>query len=373
MLLHTDIPSRTQFKRLLLSRAPASVSIYLSTDPVTSNEAERIELGNLASDALDQLREADTPKPEVRAIEEELADLIDDEEFWRFQARSLAIFATPDYLITFRLPNRLQSAVEVADRFYVKPLLRTATFAQVALVLAIAQGSVRLIEVTPDLEPELVRVPDMPEDAASAARRSSLSDRAPMRRIQGSEGRKLRLTQYARKVDHALRPLLTGQDTPLILAATEPLDAIFRSVSSYPHLAPITIQGNPETTSDADLAAAARDVLDQLYKREIDEVRDLFEQRQAQDRGLLDIGDVARAATYGAVDTVLVDIDEVMHGAVDEETGAITLSQTPDAHDYGVVDEIARRVWLADGRVLAVRRDEIPEQGSVAAILRHPI
>jgi hypothetical protein len=38
-----------------------------------------------------------------------------------------------------------------------------------------------------------------------------------------------------------------------------------------------------------------------------------------------------------------------------------------------VVDEIARRAWLAGARVLAVRRDEIPAQGSVAAILRYPI
>jgi hypothetical protein len=38
-----------------------------------------------------------------------------------------------------------------------------------------------------------------------------------------------------------------------------------------------------------------------------------------------------------------------------------------------VVDEIARRAWLAGGRVLALRRDDIPEHGSVAAILRYPI
>jgi hypothetical protein len=38
-----------------------------------------------------------------------------------------------------------------------------------------------------------------------------------------------------------------------------------------------------------------------------------------------------------------------------------------------VVDEIARRVWLAGGTVLAVRQDDIPGRGPVAAILRYPI
>jgi hypothetical protein len=359
--------------QLLVNRHPASVSIYLSTDPVSANVAERIEFGNLAAAAVEQLRAAGVAKREVLAIEEEHGDLLDDEEFWRYQARSLATFATPDRLMTFRLPNRLLSAVEVSDRFHLKPLLRAVTFPQVALVLALAQGSVRLIEVSPDVAPTQVRVPDMPADAASAVGRSSLADRAPIRRIQGSEGQKLRLRQYSRHIEQALRPILNGLDVPLILAATEPLDSIFRSVNSYPHLASTSIGGNPERTSDADLAASARGVLDTLYAEELAETRGLFERRLAQGRALLDIGDVARAATYGAIDTALVDIDAVVSGSIDEQQGTVTLSSTADAEDYGVVDEIARRAWLAGGTVLAVRGDDIPGQGPVAAILRHPI
>jgi len=359
--------------RLLASRGPASVSIYVATDPISADVGERIELGNLAAEALGQLGDAGIAKRELVAIEEEIGDLIEDEGFWRYQARSLAIFATPEGLTTFRLPNRLLSAVEVSDRFHLKPLLRAVTFPQVALVLALAQGSVRLIEVSPDVEPAEVRVPELPRDAASAAGRSSLADRAPMRRIQGSEGRKLRLRQYAREIDQALRPFLGGVDVPLILAAAEPLDSIFRSVNSSPHLAPTTIAGNPERTPDAELAASARAILDDLYARELRETRELFDVRLAEGRALLDIGDVARAATYGAIDTVLVDIDEVVPGSIDEESGAVTLSSGASADRYGVVDEIARRAWLAGGRVLAVRRDDIPAQGSVAAILRYPI
>jgi hypothetical protein len=49
----------------------------------------------------------------------------------------------------------------------------------------------------------------------------------------------------------------------------------------------------------------------------------------------------------------------------------VTLDDTDDAVNYGVVDEIARRVWLNSGNVLAVRRDDIPGNRSVAAILRY--
>ena len=373
MLLHTDIPTHDQVSRLLAGRDPASVSLYVPTDPVSANVGERIELGNLASEAMGQLDDARIAKRKRLAIEQEIGDLIEDEEFWRYQARSLAIFATPDGLTTFRLPNRLVSALVVSDRFHLKPLLRAVTFPQVALVLALAQGSVRLVEVLADAEPAVVAVPDLPRDAASAVGRSSLADRAPVRRIQGSEGRKLRLRQYSRQIDQALRPFLGGVGVPLILAAAQPLDGIFRSVNSYPHLAPSTIAGNPEQTPDAELAARAREILDELYALELRKTRELFDARLEEGRALLDIGDVARAATYGAIDTVLVDIDEVVPGSIDEETGAVVVSSTDGADRYGVVDEIARRAWLAGARVLALRRDEIPAQGSVAAILRYRI
>jgi hypothetical protein len=42
-----------------------------------------------------------------------------------------------------------------------------------------------------------------------------------------------------------------------------------------------------------------------------------------------------------------------------------------DAATYGIVDEIARRVLLAGGRVLAVRAADMPGEGPVAAILRY--
>lgn len=48
----------------------------------------------------------------------------------------------------------------------------------------------------------------------------------------------------------------------------------------------------------------------------------LYDQRAGDGRATTDISDTARAATFGAVETLLVDIDTVVHGTVDEKTGA---------------------------------------------------
>jgi Bacterial archaeo-eukaryotic release factor family 11 len=373
LALHTDIPTLSAVEQLLTARSGPCVSIYVATSPITQEaQAARIELKNLASDALSQLEAQDVERGAVSEMREALDELSDDEDFWAEQARSLAIFAAPGMLRTYRLPNRLGNSVEVADRFFIKPLLRAVTFPQAAFVLALAAGSVRLVEVLPDEGPFTVNVPDLPSDAASAAGKSSIADRSPSRRLQGSEGQKVRLRQYARKVDQALRGVLAGLELPLVLAAAEPLESIYRSVNTYPHLADTALGGNPEGLSDTDLAAEARAVLDDVYARELAALRDLFERRSAQGRASTDVATVARAATYGAVDTLLVDIDEKVPGYVDEESGAVTLAED-DASSYGVVDEVARRVLLNGGRVLAVRRDDIPGGGSVAAIMRYAL
>jgi hypothetical protein len=371
--LNTDIPTRAQVERLLANRHPASVSIYLATDPASAGQAERTELANLASEAERQLVEAGCGKADLASLADSFADLADDAGFWRFQARSLAVFATPESATTFRLPNRLVSAVEVSDRFHVKPLLRALTFPQVAFVLALAQGSVRLIEVAPDVKPGPVDVPDLPSDVASFAGKASIREHSPIGRLQGGEGERVRMRQYARGVDQALRPVLGGLGVPLILAATEPLDSIYRSVSTYPLLADRSIAGNPERRSDTELVAEARAVLDELNAAALREVLDLYGRREAESRAVADLAVIARAATQGAVDTLLVDIDESVPGSIDEQTGALELSAADDAVNYGVVDEIARRVWRTGGSVLAVRRDDVPGGGPAAAILRYAL
>ena len=371
MILPTDIPTRAEIDRLLEYRSPWSVSIYLPTDPASNGEAERIELKTLAAQASSQLRETGAGVRVVRQFEDEIGYLYDDGEFWRYQARSLAAFAAPQWLITFRLPNRLLSQVEVSDRFYLRPLLRTLTFPHVAFVLALAQGSVRVIEVTPDLDPARIDVDDLPSDVAGAAGKSSIADRAPTRRLQGSEGQKVRMRQYARQVDRAIRPFLNGLEVPLILAATEPIDSIYRSVNTYPHLLAQGISGNPETVSDAELAASTRTVLDDLYAAQLHDLKELYGRRSADGRALSDVAEVARAATFGAVETLLVDIDAAVPGTVDDQTGAVTFARTATGNIHDVTDEIARRAWLSGARVLAVRDRDIPGRGAVAAILRY--
>lgn len=374
-MLYLDTPTSRDLSSLNELRADACVSIYLPTTPITQDvQRARIALSNLAREATRQLQEAGTDKRRLAALQEHLDDLADDDAFWRLQAHSLAVFATPDSLRTYRLANKLNETVEVSDRFNLRPLIRAMTFPHAAYVLAISENAVRLVEVSADLPAVVVKVPDLPKDAASAVGKSTINDRSPSGRIQGSEGQKTRLAQYVRKVDSALRPILADTDIPVILAATQPVEAIFRAVSPIRAL-PQAIAGSHDRTSDADLATAARPILDAYYQQQIADFRVLFETRQAQRRATTDVAEAARAATFGNIGQLLIDIDSasVVDGTVDEETGAVPFGENDDAVSYGLVDEIAGRALRTGAKVFGVRADDIPDRKSLAAILRGPV
>jgi hypothetical protein len=371
---YKDIPTKADIERIASLREPGCVSIYLPTG-TTPPEADkaRIELKNHLALAIKSLEALGLSRARIAAVHAEGESILEDREFWRHQSRSLAVFLNGEVAQTFRLPNRLTSACEVADRFFIKPLLRAVTFPQSALILALAQNSVRLIRIDPEAPPALMEVEGMPKDLATVIGNTSIDGRAAAGRIQGGEGQKVRMLEYVQAIERALHPLLAGSSEPLILAAAEPLIGIFRGASDYPRLVEDVIQGNPEEKSEEELATAARGVLDRLYAAKIDTLKEDFASRIAAGTALVDLSDIARAATYGAVETLVFDIDHRLAGTLDDETGAITYADGDATGDYGVVDEIIRRSLASKAKIYALRSEDVPGGGPVAAAVRFPV
>lgn len=372
-MLHLDIPTSAELAALAERRSDIAVSIYLPTTPVsTETTAERIQLKNLASEAEGALRSAGADKRRVAALIEQIEDLHDDSQFWRYQANGLAILATPDEMRTYRVATGLEPTVDVSDRFHLKPLMRTMNYFDACYVLALSEGAARLIEVPADLPPLAVEVPGLPEDAAASGRGRALVD-GTGDRSTGGETARVRLRHYCRQIDGAIRNLLAGGSVPLVLASDRRIAEIYHSVSSYPHLATQRIDGNPERLSEAELASRVRPILDELHDQRIEGWHRRFDDRNGADRASTDLGRIARAATFGAVESLLIDMDAVVAGTVDDE-GRIRVEDEGDVSNYGVTDEIARRVILAGGEVLVVRADELRDGSSpVAATLRYAI
>jgi hypothetical protein len=391
-MLHIDIPTLEEFKALAQIKGETCVSLYMPTSPLgTSAKFNRTAFKDLAKEALSQMKEAGIDKNKIAVFEQQFDHLagaehdVQDEDkirklqrakpdpiesFWHYQANGLAVLTTMSLTRIFRLPNPLKPLAEVADRFHLTPLIRAMTSPHDIFVLALAEESVRLVHAFANFPPERVQVPNLPKNAEEATRRPSFHVRAPRRRLQNLEGEKVLLQKYVRQVEHAIYNVLSHQNAPLVLAAEEPMASMFRSLNTYPRLADETIDGNPEQRTDAELEDAAIPILDRLYSRELKAVIALYDQLKPR-RATTDVSYAAHAATAGAVDQLLVDLDAVIPGLVSDLDGTVTYAASDDAETYSVVDEVARRALSTGARVLGARKEELPERAPLTAILRY--
>ena len=305
-----DIPSISSLRSLARLRGPACISITLRTTPLTQEvQTARTAFGNLASDALAQIGGDTLSNADKNRLEANLADISDDDDFWQFQSESLIVFATPDKLRTFRLPNHLTDDVQVSDRFHLSPLLRALAFPHSAIVLVLARGAVRVLEIAGNRPAGEVKIPAMPSSASAVAGKASISGRSPKRRLQGSEGQKVHLLAYSRRVDEAMRPYLAGRDEPVIVVANEPLKSIFLSVCSFDNIIDGQPLGIAEESADHEIAAASRELLDKVYASEIQDLLTSYAAHAARRRATSKVNDIARSSTFGGVDTLLVNMD----------------------------------------------------------------
>ena len=165
--------------------------------------------------------------------------------------------------------------------------------------------------------------------------------------------------------------MLAGQGAPLVLAATEPMAALFRTTSRYPRMVDEIIPGDHDETTDAELADAALPILDRLYRKDIEAVHARYAELYPR-LATADLSYAAHAATAGAVEELLVDLDAVVPGFVSEFDGSVTYAASDTPQAYSIVDEVARRALLTGARVLGTRSADLPILSPVVAILRYP-
>ncbi|MGI9523387.1 MAG: hypothetical protein ACR2PG_17280 [Hyphomicrobiaceae bacterium] len=370
-MLYTDNPTHAELVALDAVRGDLCVSLFLPTTPVTrATKADRIAFKNLTTEAIAQLKSAKANKRRISAVESQLDELHDDDRFWAYLADGLAVFVTPRDLKTFRLPLSPAPEVQVSDRFHIKPLVPLVSSAHNCFVLALAQGSIRLIEVTPSLS-EALKVPSLPRSLSDAVKRQMPRDRAPAGRIQGSEGMKVLLAQYCRIVDRAIRPILAGQRAPLILATVDELAALYRANSSYAHLAKATIKGNSEHVSEPELAVQARTILKRLERKRVSERLLEINSALNADYASFDLAQISRAAVRGQVASLLVDVTASVPGTIDSSSGKLKMARSASAGTYDVLDELVGLSIRAGGEVLAVDSKALPSDSQVAALMRY--
>jgi hypothetical protein len=185
--------------------------------------------------------------------------------------------------------------------------------------------------------------------------------------------KKADLLSYFRRIDRALHPLLREEKAPLVLAAVDYLQPLYRRASTYPQLLEVGVEGSPDRLSNRELHDRAWPLVKPLFEAARRRVAAQYRQLAGTERASADLETVVAAAYAGRVETLFVALGRPVWGVFDAAAGRTERHEEPSFGDVDLLDFAAAHT-LAHGRtVYAVEPNEVPGGADVAAIFCLPL
>ena len=391
-MIATEILPRTDLQTLLNHRAEWCVSIYLGTHRAGAEiEQSPIRLKNLLKEAEERLVDLGMRRTKAKDLLEPASDLISNAEFWRFQEDGLALFLAPGMFREFRLPLRFHELVVAGDRFEIKPLLPLLADDGHYFVLALSQKHNRLLMATKHSVRE-IPTPNVPESVEAALPFHEVERqlqfhsrtggpgggqgrRSPMFHGHGdaADDTKTNVLRYSQLVDRGLREVLRDERAPLIVAAVEFEQALYREANTYPHLLPTGVPGNPDGVSAEELARAAWPIVEPVFRAARAAAAERYRALESAGRSAGDLETVLPAAAQGRIDTLFAARGRHVWGTFSPDTLELHRGNGdgPAPGQSDLLDDAARLTLTTGGTVYVVDPAEMPVGSDIAAIFRY--
>lgn len=383
----STILSKEDIRQLMQHHDDPCVSVYVATDPAASRTLQGpVRLRKMLDEVESQLLEAGLRRPDTEKLLLPARSLQETSDAWRSQAGGLAFFLSPALVQYHQLPLRFEDLYVIARRFHTRPLAPLLTGDSRCFVLALSKNHVRLLEATRDGVKE-VSLGNTPTSLAEALRYDesekqlqfhTVSSGAPggTRDSQyhgqgtGIDESKNELLRFFQQIDAGLTRLLTGEQAPLVLAAVDYLHALYRDANHYPMLVSGELVGNPDLLSARTLQEQALEVVTPIFRKERSAAISVYHDRIAHGLASSNIHEIAPAACAGRVQTLFMLQGEHLWGAFDDESFTIQMEPAPTAENEDLLDLAAAQTFLHGGDVYVLTAEEMPDQTSIAAVLR---
>ena len=387
----TAILDRAQLQDLLSHRAEWCVSLFMPTHRI-SGEARQdpIRMKNLLVEAGRQLADRGMRESEARALLEPGWERLEDRDAWQHSQDGLALFMAPGFVRELKVPLTLEERVAVGPEFEIKPLLPLMMDGGHFYVLALSQAGLRLLLCTRASVAEM-EIPGLPADLEETLRYDNQArpqeaqtpveeqgaqadERFALFHGQGGDfdgWTKVDVLRWFHRVDDALRPVLAGQQAPMVLACVEYLRPLWREASDYPALLEQGIDGSPDRVDARELRDRAWELVQPLFQQEVERAKERFGELSARQRIAQGVAEAVPAARFGRVDTLFVERGSHVWGSFDADANRVDVHEgEPQPGDVDLLDLAARDTVLNGGVVYALEKSQMPGSKPVAATLR---
>ncbi len=381
-----DLFTRDDLKTLLAEHPSPCVSLFMPAHRGGAEE-DPIRWRKHLAEAEERLARTGWRAAEVKDLLAPARRLLEDITFWKNQSDGLAAFLAPQFLRLFRLPLAFKNGVVVANRFSILPLLPLLSGNGRFFVLALSQNAVRLLQGTRHSVSE-VDLKGVPRNLAEALLTHDRDEPLTFHTRPTSGGgwgaifeghgvgiddKKEDLLRYFQRIDQGLHPLLREEKAPLLLAAVEYLQPIYRQANTYAHLLEGGIEGNPDRLSSKELHDRAWPLVKPLFEEAQQRAAAQYRQLAGTEHASGDLEAVVAAAYEGRVETLVVALGSQVWGVFDPTAGRVEKHKEASFGDVDLLDFAAAHTLTHGRTVYAVEPGQVPSKTEVAAIFCLPL
>lgn len=361
------------------------LSIYMPThqSPTPPNISEnQIRYKNLLRKGFEQYRQR-VSEHDLKQVEDELVQKVDDLHFWQEMSRSLALFIRPDGYEYYHLPVEMAEQVYAGETYDIIPLLHIRTTNQPFYILALALHEPKLFKGDMyGLSEVAIEFPTSPEAALnidemfinSNTRRAGSGSLLTNPHGQGDSnraGEEERL-MYWRIIDKKIQhSKLFDDGLPILLAGTQDDVAEFRALTGLKGIVERSISGNRTKEDLVELHTLSFEMLsstilsDQSQKSAAEFSRSIGSQKAATDAA-----DIEQAAKDGRIEKLLLCVLRRTHDSLGSKLTDTLRLDIPQDTKAGLLKLVAR-VRNSGGRVEILSPQLMPEPIPLAAVYRY--
>lgn len=381
--------SKEQIRELSEVRGTPCLSIYLPTYRAGSETQQNpIRYKNLMRNAEERLVDWGLTNHALYDFLAPLNALTGDGDLWQHQQEGFAVFRSPDFFRTYRLPESFDELVMVDDRLFLKPLFRLFGSDRRFYVLALSRNRVRLLagdrfhvreldlgEVPRSLEEALgEEVTQQTVNYHTRGPSSKGHTAGPIFHGHGAGDTDIKddVRRFFHRVEDALPTLDLDRSLPMVVAGVDYLLPIYRDVSRWPNLVEEGITGNPDELRPEELHEQAWQIVEPLFQEERRRAAERYGTLTVRGRASSRLDEVVPAAHDGRVETLFTARGAHVWGFYDRGSREVrNLAAQRDGRE-DLLDLAAVQTVLHGGTVFSVKPEKVPAQGEpLAAIFRY--
>jgi len=382
--------SKERLQQLSAFEAPVCISIYIPTHQSNWEATERydvIAFKNHLQDAMKTLREQGLDELELERILEPGFEVLRDDSFWKELDGGLAFFIADGFFSYIKLPATVEEKMTIGHRFLLSPLLLfQERLVRHFFILVISKKQAKLFRAD-QWQITAIEVPELPRGVEDVIHFEEKDDQQLFRTGgrggtgganfhgigSGKPDEKENLAIYFHEVDETLRKeVLNTETAPLLLAGIDYMMALYSQTAKYKHVWPETLNGSHEFENVTEMYKQAMPIMKAYFEEPKITALERFGNKSGTSLTSTDVTEIIPAAFYGRVDTLFVQQGASIHGTFDEANNQLQLADnTNDKAQEDLLDKVVMQTALKEGDVIILDKNEMPEQATLAAIMRY--